>query len=291
MRPIRATDHSPRLLVAALAAALGLGLLGASGLAAQADPGSLGVVPYVPGPYEPIRRDPIGTRLIDLPTPYTVGARGLEVLFTHRFQQSVQNGDSHNLWGLDSGADVGIGLAYGVTRSLDLSLLRSSFQEDFELAGKFRVIEQARRVPLSIALRAGADLLGRAGVADPHRPFAQLVLARQIAPGINFIATPSWVRDTPRLRDAWNVPLGLTLPLPAGSLLDLEFVPKNRDLKESVAAWHAALSKAVGQHLFSIVVGNSRATTVDQYLGGDSAAGFRARDVRLGFNLVRNFQL
>jgi Membrane bound beta barrel domain (DUF5777) len=244
------------------------------------------------GPYDPVRRDPVGTILINGATPYTLGSRRLEVLFTHRFQQPVNlGGDSHNLWGLDSGADVGIGLAYGVTRHLDLSLLRSSFQEDFELAGKFLVIEQAARVPLSVAVRAGADLLGRTGVADPHRPFAQLVLARRIAPGVNLIATPSWERDTPRLRDAWNVPLGLTLPLPAGSFLDLEFVPKNRDLRESVAAWHAALSKPVGQHLFSIVIGNSRATTVDQYLGGDSAAGFRARDVRLGFNLVRTFQL
>lgn len=257
-------------------------LLGATGLAAE---------PAELGPYTPVRRDPIGTRLIDLPTPYTLGERQLEVLFTHRFQGSVNDGSAHDLWGLDSGADVGIGLAYGVTRSLDLSLLRSSFQENFELAAKFLVIEQAPRVPLSLAVRAGADLLERPGVVDPHRPFAQLVLSRQLAPGVNLLAAPSWVRDTPRLRDAWNVPLGLTLPLPGGSLLDLEYVPRNRDLKSSVAGWHAALSKAVGQHLFSVVFGNSRATTVDQYLGGDSAAGFRARDVRLGFNLVRTFHL
>ncbi len=288
-----ATDRpaARRLLARTLAACLGLGFLGAAGLAAQADPGSLGVVPYVPGPYEPVRRDPIGTRLIDLPTPYTVGKRGLEVLFTHRFQQPVEDGGSHNLWGLDSGADVGIGLAYGVTRSFDLSILRSSFQEDFEVAGKFLVIEQARRVPLSIAVRAGGDLLGRSGVADPQRPFAQLILSRQIVPGVDLLVTPSWVRDTPLLHDAWNVPIGLTLPLPAGSFLALEYVPKSRDLASSVAAWHAAFSKPIGQHLFSFVVGNSRATTVDQYLGGDSAAGFRARDVRLGFNLVRTFQL
>ena len=66
-------------------------------------------------------------------------------------------------------------------------------------------------------------------------------------------------------------------------------VPKDRDLKGSVTAWHAALSRQLGGHLFQLVLGNSRATTVDQMLGGDFAGGFRARDVRLGFNLVRDF--
>ena len=63
----------------------------------------------------------------------------------------------------------------------------------------------------------------------------------------------------------------------------------NKLLDGSVAAWHAALSKDIGGHLFEIVLGNSRAVTVDQYLGGDSPAGFRAGDVRLGFNLIREF--
>ncbi|HEY8022289.1 MAG TPA: DUF5777 family beta-barrel protein [Thermoanaerobaculia bacterium] len=286
-------DRSP-LRWPTLLAALLLGLLAVQDVAAAAladELGQPGEAEDLAGPYAPLRRDPLGTRLIDLPTAYTGGERVLEVLFLHRFQEPVNNGSAHDLWGLDSGADVGIGLGYGVTRHLDLSLLRSSFQEDYELAGKFMILEQARRVPLSLAVRAGADLLERPGVVDPNRPFAQLVISRRLLPGIDLMVAPSWVRDTPRLRDAWNVPLGLTFPLPGGSLLELEYVPRNRDLKDSLGAWHAAISKAVGQHLFSLVLGNSRATTVDQYLGGDSAAGFREHDVRLGFNLVRTFHL
>jgi hypothetical protein len=242
------------------------------------------------GPYDPVRRDPLGTVLINGATPYTLGSRRLEVLFTHRFQQAVnQGGDSHNLWGLDGGADVGIGLAYGVAPHLDLSVYRASFQEDFELAGKFLVFEQAQRLPLTVAVRAGLDHLRRPGVEDPNRPFAQLLLARKLAPGINLLVSPSWVRDTPLLRNAFNVPLGLTFPFPGDSLIEVEYIPANRDLRGSLDAWHVALSKSVGGHIFEIVAGNSRATTVDQMLGGDSAAGFRQRDVRLGFNIVRDF--
>jgi hypothetical protein len=240
-------------------------------------------------PYQPVRRDPLGTRLVNGATPYPVGARKLEVLFTHRFQEAVQRGDSHDLWGLDSGSDVGIGLAFGLTRNLDLSLYRASFQEDYELAGKFLVFEQAPRVPASVAIRTGTDLLQRPGVQDSGRPFFQLLLARRLAPGINLLLSPSWVADTPGLRNAVNVPIGLSFPLPGRQLLEVEVIPRNRDLDGSRTAWHVALSKALGGHIFEIVLGNSRATTVDQMLGGDSAAGFRTGDIRLGFNIVRDF--
>jgi hypothetical protein len=270
-----------RLLSLAVA---GLGLLAA---ALPARPVSAQVPEE--NPYAPVRRDPIGPRLVDMPTPFTVGARRVEVLFSHRFQQTVSDGRGHNLWGLDSGADVGLGLAWGVSRNFDLGVYRSSFQENFELAGKFLVFEQAPRVPFSIGLRAGADLPQRSGIEDRRRPFGQLLLSRSFGHGVDLFVSPTWVRDTPQLRKAFNVPVGLTIPLPARHFLELEYIPRNRDLKGSVAAWHVAILAPVGNHLFTLVVGNSRATTVDQYTGGDAATGFKAGDVRLGFNLVRNF--
>ncbi|HEX5758724.1 MAG TPA: DUF5777 family beta-barrel protein [Thermoanaerobaculia bacterium] len=263
-----------------LAAACWLACCWAAAASAQESGGS---------PYEPVPRDGVGAQVINMPTPFPAGARRLEIVFTHRFQQTVQDGSASDLWGLDGAADTGIGLAYGLSRAFEVGLYRSSFQENFELAGKFLLFEQAPRVPLSIALRAGVDRVERAEVEDPTRPFAQLLLARRLARGVNLFLAPSWAGDTPRLRDAFNVPVGLTLPLGRGLLLELEVVPENRDLEGSVAAWHAALSKSVGLHVFEVVLGNSRATTVDLMLGGDFPAGYAEDDVRLGFNLVRDF--
>jgi uncharacterized beta barrel domain-containing protein DUF5777 len=266
----------------AVAAALAALLQAGSAAAQESEPAA-------PGPYEPVRRDPLGIVLVNAPTPYTLGARKLEVFFTHRFREAVNDGDSHDLWGLDSGADTGIGFAWGATSHLDLSLYRASLQEDFEVAGKVLVFEQAPRVPVTLAVRAGADLVRRPNVEDSSRPFVQLLLARRIVPGVNLLVSPSWVRDTPRLRNAVNVPLGLTFPLPGKRLIELEYIPENRDLDESQAAWHVAFSKALGGHIFEITVGNSRSTTVDQMLGGDSVSGFKRGDVRLGFNIIRDF--
>lgn len=270
-----------RGLVATAAVLVWLGAaLAAPTLAQDAPPASTA---------EPAERDPIGTRFVNLATPFPVGAGRWELFFSHRFQQTVQDGSSHDLWGLDSAADVGFGATFGVTRNLDLGIYRSSFQEDFELAGRFLVFEQAPRVPLSIAVRAGVDRVEREGVVDPTRPFAQLLLARRFGRGVNLIVAPSWVADTPLLADAINVPIGLSVPLLHGRILELEVVPANRDLDDSVLAWHVGISHDVGGHIFEVVLGNSRATTVDHMLGSDFPPGFEEEDVRLGFNLVRFF--
>ncbi len=235
---------------------------------------------------EPQQTNRLGTRFINAPTPFTVGHRRFELLFAHRFHQTVEDGDEHNLWGLDSGADIGIGVSYGVTSHLDVGVFRSSFQENFELSAKYLVAEQSPRVPLSVGFRLGADLLRQERVEDADRPFAQLLLAREFAPGVSLVLSPSWVRDTPRLRDAFNVPVGVTFSI-KHSLFELEWIPANQDLDESEDAWHVAISRQIGGHIFEVMVGNSRATTVDQYLGGDFAGGFKSGDVRLGFNLFR----
>jgi uncharacterized beta barrel domain-containing protein DUF5777 len=239
-------------------------------------------------------RDPVGTRLIDIATPFTSGSRWLELLVTHRFIQPFnQGGNGHNLWGLDSGADVGIGFTYGVLQHLDLSVYRSEFQEDFELAAKYQILQQEAGMPLSLAVRAGEDLLGRDGVEDPHRAFGQLLLARRLAPGWNMFVSPSWAQWTPLLHNAWNTPVGITAPLPGHWLIEAEGIPANRALRDvpgaSEFAWHVAFTKPIGWHVFQILIGNSRATTVDQILGGDFAGGFTTHDLRLGFNLIRYF--
>jgi hypothetical protein len=245
--------------------------------------------PYLPPKRQAAVIDPLSTRLINVATPVTTGARGLELQITHRFRLPVQQGSSSDLYGLDSGADVGFGLSAGIGRSLDVSFYRSSFEADYELSAKLLVLRQGPGMPLSLAVRGGVDLPGLAGVLPHTRPLAQLLISTRLAPGFNILVSPSWVSDTPRLRNAYNIPVGLTLPAPGRVEIELEAIPPNRSLHGSQPAWHAAVSKQIGWHIFKLVVGNSRATTVDQMLGGDSETGFRRRDVRLGFNLVRYF--
>jgi hypothetical protein len=241
--------------------------------------------------------DPIGTRWINTSSPHTTPEHNLELIFTHRFLEAVQDGSGHDLWGLDSAAAVGIGLTYGLHERLDVSIFRATTQEDFEFALKGEVLRQDARMPLTASLRVGLDYPNAKAIEDRSRPFAQLLLGRRMAPGWNVMVAPSWVRDTATLRNAWNVPLGLTVPLPHEAMLAVEVVPRNHDAdRDRQTAWAVAFVKDVGRHitgghLFKITLGNASATTVDQILGSDPPQTFRRGDVRIGFNLVRDFQL
>jgi len=239
-------------------------------------------------PFLTQRPEKTGARLVEIATPFTRGRGNLEVMFGFRMAQTVEDGGVHDLWGIDGGADVAIGVAYGVGSRFDLEAFRSSFLETFELAAKARLWDQSEGAWASVGLRAGTDLV-RGSVVDRERPFAQVLLSRYFGHGVSLLVSPSYVTDTPRLSNAFNVPVGLTLPFFGGSLMKLEVVPENRDLEDSVMGWRLAFSKATAGHFLEVTLGNSRATTVDQILGGDFAGGFARDDVRIGVNVVRYF--
>ena len=81
-------------------------------------------------PYKPLNPLPTGDWFLSLPSA-TMPARGTwEVKFTHRFNQSLDQGgisdQIHSLFGLDTNADVVFGLSYALRRDLQLSLMRSN---------------------------------------------------------------------------------------------------------------------------------------------------------------------
>src|SRR5204862_6288703 len=102
---------------------------------------------------------PLGDILLNLPTSHLPAKGAWEVKFTHRFNQSLDQGSFsdrvHSLYGLDSNADVGIGLSYAIRPDLQFSFYRSNALDDIELRAKYVVIQQAVAVPFSIALRGG----------------------------------------------------------------------------------------------------------------------------------------
>src|SRR2546428_5612081 len=133
--------------------------------------------------YTPTQPLPLGDVLLNLPTSHPPPKGVWEVKFTHRFNQSLDQGSFsdrvHSLYGLDSNADVGIGLSYAMRRDLQFSFYRSNVLDDIELAAKYIVIQQAPAVPLSLALRGGADIRTERGLNDRTSFFVQAILSHQ----------------------------------------------------------------------------------------------------------------
>jgi len=232
---------------------------------------------------------PVGDRIINLPTHASVGPATLQVIFTHRFTQTVDGGGGYDLFGLDSAANVGIGLALGVGRNLEIEVYRASFLKEYEGAVKWTVARQGGALPVGVAVRAGADYRGAHGIEDRWSGIAQVVVARRVGEALDLFVIPTFASDTPTLRNAVNVAAAVMLRLPRRWHLAAEVVPENRDARDGETAWALGLVKRVRGHEFLIYLGNSPATTTSLAAGSDMPGGFAAGDVRLGFNITRRF--
>ncbi len=229
-----------------------------------------------------------GDRVINLQTNLPVGPGTLQVVFTHRFLETHKDAGGYDLFGLDSAANISIGLDYGLSRDLEVSLVRASFLKEIETSAKWTLTRQGAAFPVGCALRAGADYRGATGVDTRWSGFAQLIVARRLEEHLDVFVAPSFASDTPTLRHAFNVVLASSLYLPKNWHLSLEVVPKNRDARGGETAWAFGVAKRLPGHEFLFYVGNAAATTTDLIVGSDMGS-FRAGDARLGFNLLRRF--
>ena len=257
--------------------------------------------------YQPVEPLPLGDILFSLPTSHIPNDGSWELKFTHRFNQSIDQGSFsdrvHSLWGLDSNADVAIGASWTVRPDFQLSLLRSNAMDDVELAAKYIVVQQAPAFPLSVALRFGGDWRTERDLNDRGSVFGQLIVSRQLGRRAELFVIPTYATNAGRavagtqsqalFKHASNVPVGIAVMVRPALSVVAELIPKNRDLPAGVKAdpaWALGLKRAIGGHYFEILVTNSNATHVDQYVSSTyQGSALNKSDLHLGFNIERRF--
>lgn len=257
--------------------------------------------------YTPTRPLALGDVLLSLPTSHIPGPHEWEVKFTHRFNQSLDEGNLsdrvHNLFGLDSNANVGIAVSYVVHPRVQVSFYRSNALDDIELDAKYVVVQQAQAIPLSAALRAGVDWRTEKDLDDRTSLFAQAILSRQLGERIELFAMPTYVTKAGRavgevnskalFKNAFNVPVGAAFLIRGGLSLVGEIYPVNRDLPDTMDAefgWAFGLKRAIGGHHFEVMLTNNIATHVDQYVTSTYLGSpLRRGDLHIGFNIERRF--
>jgi len=255
----------------------------------------------------PVTPLPLGDVLLSLPTSHMPSKGTWEVKFTHRFNQSIDQGSFsdrlHSLYGLDSNADVGLGLSYVARPDVQVSLYRSNALDDIEFAAKYIAFQQAPAIPFSAALRAGVDWRTERDLTDRTSPFAQAILSRQFGRRLELTVIPTYVLDAGRavsgttsgamFKNAFNVPIGLAVMVTEHTSFVGEMIPKNRDLPSDMHgdyAWAAGLKSVIGGHYFEVLLTNSNATHVDQYVTSTyMGSPLRRGDLHLGFNIERRF--
>ena len=80
--------------------------------------------------------------VVNIPTTLRLPVRKADFHLTHRFGKNLRDGSFGDqasvLFGLDSGATIGLELRYGIMRHLEAIVHRSSFDKTIQLAVKYR---------------------------------------------------------------------------------------------------------------------------------------------------------
>lgn len=228
--------------------------------------------------------------LINLPTARTLKPNVFELRFLHRFLQSSDESDEHTLWGLDGPAKIGLGFEAGLPHNLQAGLYRYSLRENWEVSGKW-FIGALKAVPSHHALRAGINWLTDVTVSpeNDNYAFVQWISDFRLHKRVYLHLVPSYaVNNSSSTRDGFSLPAALSIRIRPTMHLLGEYFPENEDVPGSTDGWAVGFDKKIGGHDFTIIVTNTTATNVSDYVAGD--LGFQSRDFRLAFNLARRFE-
>lgn len=230
--------------------------------------------------------------LITLPTNLRMPKYKSGFRVTHRFGRPLGQGDIgdlvDDLFGLDSGAQIGLEYRFGLARGLQVGLHRTS-NRTIEFFTAYNILQQ-RDHP--IALSATATIEGVDNFRDSYSPSLGLVISRELGNHGAIYVEPIWVNNTNPLpgelsddNDTFMVGLGARLRVRPTVYLVGEVMPRTGYAPNNTFATFG-LEKRSGGHSFQLNFSNGYGTTMAQVARGSVTAN---DDWYLGFQITRKF--
>ena len=236
---------------------------------------------------------------INLPTTLPLPAHAMNFHLSHRFNEDLRN-DSigtqfSNVFGLDSGANIGLEFRYGVMKHLEAIVQRTSLGKTIQFSAKYDGWHQTATMPVGVSIIASIEgdnnfhnTDGAGGAQANFAPAFGAVLSRTVADRIALYVTPMWVHNTGTgsagTSDTGFIGLGGRARLGKSTYFVLEGAPRAGGLAIGTAEYAFAIEERVGAHVFSLTFSNSAGTTYRQL-----AHGGVPEYLTLGFNLTRKF--
>ncbi|ULQ53443.1 DUF5777 family beta-barrel protein [Flavihumibacter fluvii] len=250
----------------------------------------------------PVKATFKGTYILNTASIENVGKGVLQVMIMHRFGK-ISDG-AYELFGLDN-ATIRLGLDYGITERLMVTIGRSSFEKVFDGSIKYRILRQTsgNSMPVSLSLNTG---LTYTTLRYPDKPymnetfrtdyFTQLLLARKFSSNFSLQLTPSWIHQNlvPDTLDKNNqIVLGaggrikLTKRLSINAEYNYLF-PNQVVTYKVYNSFSAGLDIETGGHVFQFVFSNSRGMVPPVFLT-NTTDSWRDGGIYFGFNISRVF--
>ena len=230
--------------------------------------------------------------VVTLPTTLRLPRFKSAFRVTHRFARPLGQGDlgslAEDLFGLDSGALIGLEYRFGLMRGLQAGIYRTS-DRTIEFFSRYNVVDQGERFPLSIDIAASID--GTNNFRDSYTPALGVVLSRELGEHGALYVEPMWVNNSnPEPaeladdNDTLLLGLGARVRIRPSLYVVAELIPR---VGFEPGANHATfgIEKRAGGHVFQLNFSNGVGTTIGQIARG----GTGYEDWYLGFSIARKF--
>jgi hypothetical protein len=231
--------------------------------------------------------------LISLPTALRVPLFKSAFRVTHRFLRPLGEGDfgdlAEDLFGIDSGAQIGLEYRFGIVPNGQIGFHRTS-DKTIELFAQYGLVRQNDQSPVEVAAWLGID--GTNNFKDSYRPSIGAVVSRRFGEIASVYAEPIWVNNTNELpsevvddNSTFLVGIGARVRIRPTVYLSGEFAPRAAGYDPGTHHASFAIEKRAGGHLFQLNFSNSFGTTMGQIARG----GFDNDNWYMGFNISRKF--
>ncbi|MGE3705034.1 MAG: DUF5777 family beta-barrel protein [Vicinamibacterales bacterium] len=229
--------------------------------------------------------------LVSLPTALRLPRNGSAFRVTHRFTRPLGEGSfgdlAGDLFGIDSGAQIGLEYRYGLIKNGQIGVHRTN-DKTVMFFGQYGLVRQGSS-PLDVSILASID--GTNNFQDSYSPTLGVILSRTFGDRGAIYVEPMWINNTNPLpsavtddNDTIVVGVGARVRIRPTVYLVGEMAPRSGYTPGSNHA-SFAIEKRAGGHTFQLNFSNSFATTRRQLgLGGPSGDNWY-----FGFNISRKF--
>ena len=235
--------------------------------------------------------------LVGLPTSLRVPLHRSAFRVTHRFTRPLGQGDfgdlASDLFGIDSGSQIGLEFRFGLVRGGQIGFHRTN-DRTIEFFGEYSLLQQGDRWPLGVAAYASVD--GTNNFRDSYSPAVGAILSREIGRHGAVYVEPMWVNNSNPLpgdlvndNDTFLVGVGTRLRIRPTVYVVAEIAPRVGGFDPGAHQASIAIEKRVGGHAFQLNFSNGFGTTMGQIARGGPKAADGDSNWYLGFNISRKF--
>lgn len=233
--------------------------------------------------------------LITLPTTLRLPRYKSAFRVTHRFGRPLGAGDFgdlvEDLFGLDSGALIGLEYRFGLMRGLQAGIHRTSSGKTIEFFTQYDVAQQSDSWPVALGVLASIEGTNNFR-HDSRSPALGVAISRTIPRVAALYVEPIWVNNSNPAPDAlvddndsFLIGLGARVRIRPTVYLVGEVIPRVAGYDPGVTHGTFGIEKRAGGHMFQLNFSNGFGTTMAQLARG----GLTNDDWYLGFNISRKF--